>query len=236
MANPAYNERALRRLRTIEDTSRMTIEGTINRTGILLLLLMGGGVFGWNMHSSLLLIGGLILNLILAFLIIFDPKKAAYLSQPYALAEGVLLGSISSVYAAAYPGIITNAMLLTVAVFALMLGLYRFRIIKVTDRVRSVIVSATLAIAVVYFINLIMGFFGTSMPMIHQSGTYGIIFSIVVVGVAAFNLLLDFDFIERASQSGAGKFMEWYGAFALVLTIVWLYLEILRLLSKLNKK
>jgi uncharacterized YccA/Bax inhibitor family protein len=236
MGNPAFSEKALGRIRAVEDTSKMTIHGTINRTGILIMLLMAGGVLGWSVQNSALLIGSLIANLILAILIIFDPPKSVYLSQPYALIEGILLGSISAVYAAAYPGIITNAMLLTVAVFSLMLGLYRYRIITVTDKLRSVILSVTLAIGVVYLIDIVMMFFGASIPMIHQSGIYGIIFSLVVVTVAAFNLLLDFDSIERSEQSGASKFMEWYGAFALLLTIVWLYMEILRLLNKLNRR
>ena len=176
----------------------------------------------------------MIVALIMSLLIIFGPHRAPYLSQPYAFCEGLLLGAISSVYAAKYPGIVSNAMLLTLSCLGLMLVLYRLKIIRNTERFRSVIMTATMAIGVTYLINMVMSFFGTSIPMIHKSTPMGIGFSVVVVGVAAFNLIVDFDFIEQAHS--APKYMEWYGAFALLVTLVWLYLEILRLLSKINKK
>jgi uncharacterized YccA/Bax inhibitor family protein len=236
MANPAFSEKALNRISTLSDTSKMTIHGTINKTGFLLLFVIAGATLGWDSQSSLLLISSFIANLVLAMLIIFGPQRAPYLSQTYALSEGILLGSISSMYANLYPGIVSNALLLTISCLGVMLMLYRFKVIQVTDKLRSIIMTATIAIAVTYFISMIMGFFGSSIPMIHQSTPIGIAFSVIVVGVAAFNLLLDFDMIERANAQGAPKFMEWYGGFALLVTLVWLYLEILRLLSKLNRK
>lgn len=238
MSSPALNEKFMTKLSSFasDDTSKMTIHGTINKTGILLMLTVLGALIGWNVQSPILLIGGLIVGLVCSLLIIFGPQRAPSLSPVYALSEGLLLGSISATYSFMYPGIVSNALLLTLSVLGIMLGLYRFRIIRVTEKTRSVIMAATLAIALTYLIEMVMSMFGSGIPMIHQSGTYGIAFSVIVVGVAAFNLLLDFDMIEQAQLRGAPKFMEWYGGFALLLTLVWLYLEILRLLSKMNKK
>ncbi len=236
MSNPALNEKTLLKIRDMDDTSRMTVSGTMNRAGLLILLTILGATFGWGQQSFPLMIGMVIGTLILALVIIFKPNLAPVLAPVYAVAEGVLLGSISAVYAFQYPGIVTNALILTLSISVLMLALYRFKIIVVTDQVRSVIVGATMAIAVTYLINMVMGFFGTQIPMIHQTGWVGIGFSVVVVGVAAFNLLLDFDMIEKSERAGAPKFMEWYGGFALLVTLVWLYMEVLRLLGKVNRK
>lgn len=236
MANPAFNDKIWNRIGEVTETSKMTIEGTINKSGILILLTMAGAFAGWSLHSSLIMIVGVIATLILSLVIIFKPHTASYLSQPYAVIEGLLLGSISSMYSVLYPGIVSNALVGTVSCLVVMLALYRFKIIRVTEQFRSVMMAATMAIALTYLINMIMGIFGTEIPMIHQSSPLGIGFSVIVVGVAAFNLLLDFDRIENAYNQGAPKFMEWYCGFAMLLTLVWLYLEILRLLSKLNKK
>lgn len=236
MSNPVFNEKLLNKIRDVNDVSKMTIDGTINRAGLLIVLTIAGAVLGWDLRSFPILIGALLVSLIVAFMIIFKPERAPTFSSIYAVAEGFLLGSISSVYSMRYPGIVTNAMILTLSCLVLMLGLYKFKIITVTDKLRSVIMGATLAIGVTYLINMIMGFFGTQIPMIHESSWLGIGFSVLVVGVAAFNLLLDFDMIEKANAQGAPKFMEWYGGFALLVTLVWLYLEMLRLLSKIQRK
>ncbi len=236
MSSPALNEKIWNRVKDVTTEGAMTIEGTINKSGILILLTIAGAALGWNLNSGFILFSTLIINLILSLVIIFKPPTASYLSQPYAVIEGLLLGSISSVYAMKYPGIVTNTLFATLSCFVVMLALYRFRIIRVTEQFRTVIMVATGAIAVTYLINMVMSFFGTSLPMIHEASTAGIIFSVVVVGVAAFNLMLDFDMIEQAQARQAPKYMEWYCGFALLLTLVWLYLEILRLLSKLNRK
>lgn len=236
MANPALNDKIWNRMGAITDESKMTIEGTINKSGILILITMIGAFVGWNLHSSLLMIAGVVFTLVLSLVMIFKPHTAVYLSQPYALIEGILLGSISSLYSVLYPGIVSNALLGTVSCFVVMLAMYRFKIIRVNEKFRNVIIAATFAIGITYLINMIMGFFGSEIPMIHQSSPLGIAFSVIVVGVAAFNLMLDFDMIENSFNQNAPKFMEWYCGFALLLTLVWLYLEILRLLSKLNKK
>ncbi len=245
MSNPVLNEKTLAKardaremygMRDVTDVSRMTITGTMNRAGLLILLTIFGASLGWGNQSMPLMIGILIGTLILCLVIVFKPHLSPVLAPVYAVAEGALLGSISAVYSVMYPGIVTNALILTLSVLLIMLGLYRFRIIRVTERTRSVIMGATIAIAVTYLVNMVMGFFGTQIPMIHDTGWMGIGFSVVVVGVAAFNLLLDFDMIERAESQGAPKYMEWYGGFALLVTLVWLYLEILRLLGKVNRK
>lgn len=236
MSNPALSEKVLNKVTGYADTSKMTINGTIHKTGILLLITVAGASLGWDSNSPILLFGSMIVALILSFAIIFGPQRAPMLSPIYAFCEGLLLGSISSVYSARYPGIVSNAMFLTLSCLFIMLALYRFRVIRVTERTRSVITVATLAIAVTYLVQLVMSIFGSSIPMINDSSPMGIGFSLLVVGVAALNLLLDFSLIEEANARGAPKFMEWYGGFALLVTLVWLYLEMLRLMSKLNKR
>lgn len=236
MSSPAFNDKVWNRIDGQATQDTMTLEGTINKSGLLILLTIAGAYLGWNMQSPVVMIAALVASLVLSLFCIFKPQTASYLSQPYALTEGLLLGTISAVYSVRYPGIITNTLFATIGCFILMLALYRFRIIQVTDKFRSVIIVATGAIALTYLADLIMGFFSTSIPMIHQSSPMGIAFSVIVTGVAAFNLLLDFDMIEQAHARKAPKFMEWYCGFALLLTLVWLYIEMLRLMSKLNKK
>lgn len=236
MSNPAFNEKTLARFRDVTDSAPMTIDGTINRAGLLILLTIGGAVIGWGQNSMPLLIGAILVGFICSLLIIFKPERAPTLSSVYAVAEGLVLGSISASMSIRFPGIVTNALMLTLSCLVLMLGLYKFKIITVTEKLRSVVIAATAAIAVTYLISMVMGLFGSQIPMIHESSTIGIGFSVLVVGVAAFNLLLDFDMIERAQLQGSPKYMEWYGAFALLVTLVWLYLEIIRLLGKIQKK
>ncbi len=236
MANPAFNEKVWNRLTNVTTTETMTIEGAINKSGILILLTMIGAYFGWNALSPVILFGSFAISFILSLVIIFSPSKATFLSQPYAFIEGILLGSISSVYAMKYPGIISNTLFATVGCFVLMLVLYRTKIIRATEKFRTVIIVATGAIALTYIANMVMGFFGSGVPMIHEASPVGIAFSVIVTGVAAFNLILDFDMIEQAQARQAPKYMEWYCGFALLVTLVWLYMEMLRLMSKLSKK
>lgn len=236
MSSPALNEKVLGRISDLTTESRMTLNGTVNKTGILVVLTVLGAMAGWGMNSPIIMIGAMIISLVCAFAVIWGPQRAPYLAPVYALSEGLMLGAISATYSHAYGGIVSQALFLTVGCLAVMLGLYRFRIIRVTEKVRSIILAATLAIALTYVIEIVMNFFGHHIPLIHQNNTYGIAFSVFVVGIAAMNLLLDFDMIERAYQRGAPKFMEWYGGFALLLTLVWLYLEILRLLAKSSRR
>ena len=162
--------------------------------------------------------------------------EAMYVSAPiYAALEGLFLGGVSAFAESMYPGIAFQAVILTFGTMFVMLFAYRTGLIKVTEKLKSGIIAATGAIFVIYMINFVMSMFGSSMPMMHDSGLMGIGFSLLVIGIAAMNLLLDFDFIEKNAAQGAPKYMEWFSAFGLMVTLVWLYLEILRLLMKLNR-
>lgn len=216
----------------------MTIEGTVNKTAISLLLLVGTGYFTFDVISPVLLIGSGIGGFILAIVTIFKKEWAPITVPLYAILEGALLGGISYMYNSTYNGIVTNAILLTVGILVSLLIAYRSGYIKATENFKLGIFAATGGIAIVYFINFIMGFFGSGLGVmsINNASPLSIGFSIVVVIVASLNLVLDFDFIEEGAEKGAPKYMEWYGAFGLLVTLIWLYLEILRLLAKLNSR
>ena len=180
--------------------------------------------------------GGAIGGFIVAIIISFKPNLAQYLAPVYAVLEGLFLGAISAMFNQAFaesaPGIVMNATLLTILTAFAMLVVYRTGLIKVNDKFIRIITTAVGAIALYYFVNIILSMFGVNLVMLHNSGPLSIGISLVIIGVAAFSLLLDFNFIEKASQQGAPKYMEWYGAFALMVTLIWLYLEILKLLAK----
>lgn len=222
----------------------MTVNGTVWATAALLVLVVAAGVFGWNSvdatAESVSLPGWLLPVMLgglgVAVLTIFKPKLARFTAPIYALLEGALLGAISAAYNTAYDGIVVQAVGLTIAVFAIMLFLFATKIIEVTDKLRMGIVAATGAIALVYLVNIVLSFFDAEVPFLHDTGPMGIGISLVIVGVAAFNLLLDFDFVQRGVAAGAPKHVEWYAAFGLLVTIVWLYLELLRLLAKLQSR
>jgi uncharacterized YccA/Bax inhibitor family protein len=183
------------------------------------------------------MIGSAILGFIVAMVTIFKPTWAATTAPIYAAVEGVFLGALSSmIEARGYRGIALQAVSLTMGTLFVMLVLYSTRIIKVTQRLTTGIIAATGAVALLYFVTIILSFFHISVPFIHSAGPIGIAFSLFVVALAAFNLLLDFDYIEKSAAHGAPKSMEWYGAFGLIVTLVWLYLEILRLLQKLQDR
>lgn len=215
----------------------MTKEGTYMKTGILLTLCVCAASFTFSSGGMVWMWPGIIGGLIFALITAFKKEWSAITAPAYAIFEGLALGGISYAYQAMYQGIVVNAVMLTFAVFIIMLVLFQTRIIQVTDKLRTGITVATGAIFLVYMVSFIMSFFGASIPMIHGSGMIGIGFSLLVVGIASFNLLLNFDFIENASRTNQlPKYMEWFGAFGLMVTLVWLYLEILRLLSKLNSR
>jgi uncharacterized YccA/Bax inhibitor family protein len=172
----------------------------------------------------------------IAFLTIFKPHLARFTSFGYAALEGLVLGAISRVYDAQWNGIVVQAVLLTAAVFFGMLLLYSTHIVKVTDRMRRMVIVATFGVFLVYGVSLIASLFGASISFITGASLFSILFSVAIVGLAAFNLMLDFDFIERGANAGLPKQMEWFAAFGLMVTLVWLYLEILRLLSKLRSR
>jgi len=222
------------------DGESMTIGGTAAKTGFLLLLVLASGSWGWSLVDPaagetslpgwwfLIFIGVLILAIVTAF----RPQLAIITGPLYALAMGVAVGSISHIYDAQWDGIVIQAILATAAVFIVMLVLFVTRTIKVTNRMRGVIIGATAGIALFYVASIVLSLFGVSIPYVWDSGPIGIGFSVLVVGIAAFNLMLDFDMIERGVQARAPKSLEWFGAFGLMVTIIWMYIEILRLLGK----
>jgi uncharacterized YccA/Bax inhibitor family protein len=246
MANPLLNEKAFRRVDQMVQTAgeAMTIEGVINKTALLLLLVAGGATWVWTRYFQALdpatvmpyLWGGLIVGLVAALVTIFLPAWARISAPVYAAAQGLALGAISAFYEQQLHGIVFQAIGLTFGVLAVMLIAYRTGVIKVTDRFRMIVVAATGAIALLYLVSIVLSFFNVSIPFIHQSGTFGIVFSLIVVGIAAMNLALDFDFIQRGVEHGAPKVMEWYAAFGVMVTLIWLYLEILRLLAKIRRR
>ncbi|WP_326995184.1 Bax inhibitor-1/YccA family protein [Chitinophaga sp. 212800010-3] len=220
----------------------MTIRGTVNKMSFLLVMLMAAAVFSWGqfMRGSgtvmPLMIGGAFGGFVLAMIIIFKKEWSGYLAPAYAIAEGLFLGAVSAAFNAQWQGIVLQAVGLTFGTFIAMLVLYRTGVIRATERFKSIVITATMGIAIFYLIAIVLRLFHIEMPLIHSSGTFGIIFSLVVVGIAAMNLILDFDMIEQGAAQGAPKYFEWYASFGLMVTLVWLYLEILRLLSKLNRR
>ena len=239
--NPALKDDIFQAARAMRGEGGMTLQGTVNKTGITLFILMAAAMFTWTKHTQGYPMGGYMLvgglgGFVVALVTIFKKDAAPYTTPLYGALEGLLLGALSATYEARYPGIVMNAVGLTFGtLFALLLA-YTSRLIKVTDNFRLGVAAATGGIMIVYLINMVMGFFGTRIPFIHESGVVGIGFSLFVVVLASLNLVMDFDFIERGSESNAPKYMEWYGAFGLVVTLIWLYLEMLRLLSKLQSR
>jgi uncharacterized YccA/Bax inhibitor family protein len=244
-ANPALNDETFQGLpRTVAGNS-MTIQGTVNKSIFLLLLLMLSAAWTWRQFYasggnpaaiSMWLVIGALGGFILALVTVFKKAWSPVTSPFYALLEGLVLGGVSSIFEAQYPGIVVQAVGLTFGTLFCLLVAYKTRLIRVTEKFKLGVVAATGGIALFYFITMILGFFGVPIPYIYQGGAIGIGFSLFVVVVAALNLVLDFDFIENGAAQGAPAYMEWYGAFGLMVTLVWLYLEILRLLAKLRSR
>ncbi|WP_129136399.1 Bax inhibitor-1/YccA family protein [Luteimonas sp. YGD11-2] len=247
-ANPALKESTFLDLGSGTVVSRdgdtMTINGTVNKTGFLLLLTVLTAAFAWSQAVGadgqpapgfgIYAWGGAIGGFVIAMVTIFKKTWAPVTAPLYALVEGFFLGAISALFNAYYEGIVMQAVLLTFGTLFAMLFAYRSGLVRATENFRLGVVAATGGIALVYLATIVLGFFGIQIPMIHESGIVGIGFSLFVVVIAALNLVLDFDFIESGAEQGAPKYMEWYGAFGLMVTLVWLYVEFLRLLAKLQ--
>ena len=244
--NPSLNDRVFgSQPRPAFGEERMTLQGSINKSFLLLVVLLAGAFWPWSQYMTtgdasvvtVPLMVGVFGGLILAMIISFKANLAPVLSIPYAALEGLAIGSISALLERRYPGIAIQAVGLTFAVFAVMLVAYKLNIIRATARFRAVVIGATGAIALVYLVSMVLGLFHVTAPtmVLNSSTPLGIIISLVIVGVAALNLILDFDFIESGAAQGAPRYMEWYAAFGLLVTMVWLYLEILRLLSKMRR-
>ena len=227
------------------DAGAMTLNGTVNKTGILLLLSVLTAAFAWNQieftadgatGGGIYLWGGLIGGFVLALITTFKKTWAPITAPMYALVEGLFLGAISAIYNQWHEGIVLQAVMLTMGTLFALLFAYRSGLIKATENFKLGVVAATGGIALVYLATIVLGLFNINIPMIHESGLVGIGFSLFVIVIAALNLVLDFDFIETGVEQGAPKYMEWYGAFGLMVTLVWLYIEFLRLLQKLYSR
>jgi len=222
---------------------RMTIGGTVNKTAILLALVLITAIYTWGRFYSTqdpkavlpLVWIGAIGGLVVAFVTVIKKEWAGVTAPLYGLLEGFVVGGISAVFEASFPGIVIQAVGLTLGTLACLLMAYKSGLIKPTENFKLGVVAATGGIALLYLVSMVMSMFGKPIGFIHESGTFGILFSLFVVVIAALNLVLDFDFIEAGAEQGAPKYMEWYGAFGLTVTLVWLYLEMLRLLSKLRR-
>ena len=224
----------------------MTANGAMSATLFLMVLLVGAATFGWSSVQAVegsvsaeSFPGWAMIALIVGFVSVlvatFKPTAARFLAPVYALAQGAVVGAVSKVFNIQYPGIVLQAVGATIGVFVVMLTLYRTGVLRVTDKFRRIVVGATLGLAVFYLFSFIVGFFGADLIPSGSSGM-SIGFSVLVAGLAAMNLALDFDFMDKAEAAGAPKHMEWFAALGIMVTLVWLYLEILRLLAKMRDR
>ncbi len=240
--NPALSKKSFEGFDVFDQSNVMTLNGTVFKTGILLTLVIGGAALTWNAaleqnaNIGPLMMGGLIGGLIFGMITSFKPNWSPVTAPIYAIAEGLFLGGLSAFINARYPGIAFQAVGLTFGTLASLLFAYSSGLIKATENFKLGIVAATGGIFLVYLASFVMSFFGMTMQFIHGAGPIGIGFSVFVVIIAALNLVLDFDFIEHGAERGVPKYMEWYGAFGLMVTLIWLYIEILRLLAKLQSR
>ena len=244
-ANPVLNNTTFDTFSGFASRSNtMTISGTVNKTGVLLACALVSAAWAWNRLVTgnpadvmPFLIGGGIAGFVLALITTFKMSWAPITSPLYALAEGLVLGGLSAMVESRYPGIAMQAVAMTFGTLACMLLAYRAGVIRATERFKLGVIAATGAICLVYLVSWLLSLFGFhGFAMLGGNGLIGIGVSVVIVGVAALNLILDFDLIESGAQQGAPKYMEWYGAFALMVTLIWLYIEILRLLAKLRSR
>ena len=240
--NPTLNNTAFSGTQAGAGEEPMTLQGAVYKTAILLILLAGASCWTWGQMrvnpayvaqwSFIWMIFGFVVGLVTVF-----KKSWAPVTAPiYAVVQGLILGGLSSLFELRYPGVVIQAVALTFGTLAALLLAYTSRIVQVTQNFRMGVLAATGGILIVYLVDLVMAFFGHRVPMIHESGWLGIGFSLFVVVIAALNLVLDFDFIERGAQSNQAKYMEWYAGFGLLVTLIWLYMEILRLLSKVSRR
>jgi uncharacterized YccA/Bax inhibitor family protein len=244
-ANPTLSENVFTGLRAIPiGREAMSVSGAVNKTGILLALVLLSAGWTWNLYTSSgdpavvapWLIGGVIGGLVVALVTVFKMPWAPVTAPIYALLEGLVLGGLSAMFETSYPGIVFQAIGITFGTLAALLLAYKSGLLKATPAFKKGVIAATGGIFLLYLASFVLGFFGIQIPGIFASGGIGILFSLFVVTIAALNLVLDFDLIERGAAQGAPKYMEWYGAFALMVTLIWLYIEILRLLAKLRDR
>lgn len=237
MANPLFKSDSFVARAAPASTEAMTLDGTINKTFILLALCIAGASITWaDPELAFLALPAVVGAFVVSLVAVFRKQTAPITGPLYALLEGVALGAISVSFERSFPGVVRNAAALTFGVLGVLLVAYKSRLIRVGRTLRTGIMVATLAVMVVYVVDLALMLFGHRVPLIHESTPLGIAFSVVVVGVASSNFLLDFDFIENGIEGHSPKYMEWYAAFSLLVTLVWVYMEILRLLGKLRRR
>ena len=239
--NPALQGDTFSRAPAMPGVETMTIAGTVNKTALSLFILLITASYIWNRGAAdpalpVWILGSVIGGFIVAIATVFKKTWAPITTPLYAALEGLALGGISVIFESQYPGIVSQAVFLTFGTLGALLIAYRSGVIKATENFKLGVVAATGGIALLYMLSFVLSFFGVSVPLIHSSGTWGILFSLFVVVIAALNLVLDFDFIENGAESGAPKYMEWYAAFGLLVTLVWLYIEIIRLLAKMRSR
>ena len=241
--NPMFSDKTFNETLIDVNVPKMTLQGTVNKVGISLILVLISAAYTWNQYftygpSSIggITIAGSLIGLVFALITIFKKTWAPITAPLYALAKGFALGGISAMYEAQFGGITIQAVTLTFATMFGLLFAYKTGIIKPDKNFMLMVFAGTFAIFALYLVNFIMMFFGTSIGFIHSNGLFGIGFSLLVVCIAALNLVLDFDYIEQGAENNAPKYLEWYGAFSLMVTLIWLYLEILRLLAKLRSR
>ena len=254
-ANPALNEKTFQMPTAIspDSSDTMTLQGTVSKCFVLVALVFATAIWAWGQvyvapemresgswggkgMSSGLVWGSIIVGFIIAMVTVFKKQWAPVTAPMYALVEGVVLGAISATFEMMYPMIAGQAIMATAGVLLALLIVYRSGLIKVTENFRLGVAAATGGVMLIYLVGFIGSFFGWQIPLIHEGGPIGIGFSLIVIGIASMNLVMDFDFIENASDKGLPKYMEWYAAFGLLVTLIWLYLEILRLLAKMRSR
>jgi len=243
--NPALSDRTFAGFGRVSAADQaMTVQGTVNKSILLLACVLLTSLWVWKLFFRTLdpatvtpwLLIGAVGGFVVALITIFKQTWAGVTAPIYALLEGLFIGGVSALAEAQFPGIVIPAVALTFGTCLAMLLVYKSGLIKVTENFKLGVVAATGGIALFYLISIVLGFFGIGVPLVFGSGPVGIGFSLLVVGIAALNLVLDFDFIESGAAQGAPKYLEWYGAFALMVTLIWLYLEMLRLLMKLRSQ
>ncbi|MGA3171142.1 MAG: Bax inhibitor-1/YccA family protein [Chthoniobacteraceae bacterium] len=241
--NPTLNANTFTGIQATPGERTMTVQGTVHKTALLLLLTILSASYAWGMYYKgesemmpMLLGVGAIGGFIVAMITVFKKTWSPVTAPLYALFEGLVVGGLSAMFAGSYQGIVIQAVMLTFGVLAALLAAYTFGLVKASQNFVRGVVAATGGIMLLYLATFVLGFFGIQMPAIYGNGPIGIGFSVVVVIIAALNLVIDFDFIETGAKAGAPKYLEWYAAFSLLVTLIWLYLEILRLLAKLSSR
>jgi uncharacterized YccA/Bax inhibitor family protein len=238
--NPALGDNTFTAVgRVARADAAMTIQGTANKAILLLLFVLVTASWIWSKNPQAVtpwVAVGAIGGFIVALVTIFKQTWAPVTAPLYALLEGLVIGGVSAIFEAQFPGIVIQAAGLTLGTCLALLLAYKSRLIRATENFKLGVVAATGGIALFYLLTIVLGFFGIRIPLLYSNSWVGIGFSLFVVVIAALNLVLDFDFIEQGAAQGAPKYMEWYGAFGLMVTLIWLYLEMLRLLAKLRSR